>query len=117
VQKRCTKEEIKCNNALLQEKKDMITKKKALGIAHVAHLEDRMAIKDSGAERAHPHSTLFISTHGNIIDMKDAMESEAPDRDKLHSQKNEPKKASRKELANDKSVIQDSLRQAKEKQK
>jgi hypothetical protein len=117
MRKRRTKEEIERDNALLQEKKDMIAKKKALSIARVAHLEDRMAIKDSGAESAHPRGTLFISTHGNIIDMKDAMGSEAPDRDELCSQKNEPKKASRKQPANDKPIVQGSLRQAKEKRK
>jgi len=69
IRKRRTKAEIEHDKALLQEKKDAIAKKKALGIARVAQLEDRMATEDSGAESAHPRGTLFISAHGNIPDM------------------------------------------------
>ena len=118
IRKRRTKAEIEHDKALLQEKKDTITKKKALGIARVAQLEDRMATEDSGAESAHPRGTLFISAHGNIPDMMtDHGIKEAPDRDELPSQKNEPKKAGKTQPANNKPISQGSLKHAKEKQK
>ena len=115
TRKRRTREEIEHDKALLQEKKDAAAKKKALGIARVAQLEDRMTIIDSGAESAHPRGMLFISPHGNVINMKNVHGiKEAPDRDKLPSQKNGPKKT---QPANIKPVVQGSPKQAKEKWK
>jgi hypothetical protein len=67
IRKRRTREEIERDNALLHEKKEAIAKKKALGIARVAQLEDRMAIKDSSAESAHPRGMLFISLMGTLL--------------------------------------------------
>jgi hypothetical protein len=102
----------------LQEKKDVATKKKTLSIAHVVQLEDRMAIMDSGAESAHPHHMFFISPHGNVTDMKSIHGiKEAPDRGKLPSQKNKPKKVGKTQLANIKPIAQGSPEWAKEKWK
>jgi hypothetical protein len=118
IKKRRTKAEIEHDKALLQEKKDVLAKRKALGIARVAQLEDRMATEDSGAEDAHPRGMLFISAHGSILDMKtDHGITEAPDRDDPLSQKNRPKRAGKTQQANNKPVTQGSLKQAKEKRK
>jgi hypothetical protein len=77
-----------------------------------------MAITDSGAESAHPRHMLFISPHGNVTDMKNVHGiKEAPDRGKLPSQKNKPKKADKMQPANVKPIAQGSPEWAKEKWK
>jgi hypothetical protein len=60
--KRRTREEIEHDNALLQEKKEAKATSKQASIARVAELEDRMAVNDSGAEKAYPrdyHGTFL----------------------------------------------------------
>ena len=61
--KRCTKVEIECDNALLQEKTQAEEQKKNEGIAYVAQLEDRMAVDDANIGSAHPrnHSGTLLS--------------------------------------------------------
>jgi hypothetical protein len=62
TRKRHTKAEIECDNALLQQEKEAEVQKKNEGIAHVAQLEDKMAINDTKTRGAHPwnnHSDLI----------------------------------------------------------
>ena len=56
IRKRCTKEEMAWDKALLAAKKAEENLQKAQGITHIAELKDRMAIDDAGAESAHPRN-------------------------------------------------------------
>lgn len=54
--KRRTKAEIAQDNALQEEKKNEKRRQQTNSIAHIAELEDRMAVDDAVAEGAHPRN-------------------------------------------------------------
>lgn len=56
IRKRRTKAEMARDNALKEEKKVQKKRQQAKGIAHIAELEDQMAIDDAAAEDAHPRN-------------------------------------------------------------
>lgn len=58
IRKRRTKEEIARDNALQKEKKDKKKRQQTKSIAHIAELEDQMAVDDAGAEGAHPRKQI-----------------------------------------------------------
>ena len=62
--KRRNKEEMAWDRAIEEEKKEQKRCQQKKGIAHIAELEDRMAIDDAGVEGAHPRnqkgSLLFV---------------------------------------------------------
>jgi hypothetical protein len=58
--RRCTKAEMVHNRALQEAKKEAVKKRKDKGIAHVAQLEDKMAIYEANIASAHPRSCQGI---------------------------------------------------------